>query len=160
MKSTLVLALLMLMPGPVSAEPRLQCWIRGRASNPAVVPLEVQSVSTTDDGFVRVESMGASLRSFGVLEARPAGNGASARRRLVYSIPISPRPAEHPYPTPPGITGAMITGVPVFNPGAFGSYQDQNLWHTDGIAALDNGTLTATGRDVPGRTPPPMSGAL
>lgn len=145
MRPSLVFALITLITRAVSADPRLQCWIRGPSSNAAIIPLEVQSVQKTDDGFVRVESMGASLRSFGVLEARPSGNGNAARRRLIYSIPISPTLAAHPYPTPPGITGAFITGVPVYNPAAFGSWQDQNLWHVDGMAALDNSTLTTTG---------------
>ncbi len=160
MRPSLLVTLLVMLSGPVSADPRLQCWIRGDSSNSAIVPLEVQSVQKTDDGFVRVESMGASLRSLGVLEARPVGNGDAARRRLVYSIPISPTPAAQSFPTPPGITGAFLTGVPVSNPGAFGSYQDQNLWHTDGMAALDNGTLTTTGRDAPGKNPPATSTAL
>ena len=119
MRPSLLVTLLMVMLGPVSADPRLQCWIRGGSSNAAIVPLEVQSVRTTDDGFVRVESMGASLRSFGVLEARPEGNGDNARRKLVYSIPISPRPAAQSFPTPPGITGAFITGVPVYKSWSF-----------------------------------------
>ena len=149
MRFSLLPLLLTVMSGAVSADPRLQCWIRSRSSNAAIVPLEVQSVRTTDDGFVRVESMGASLLSFGGLEARPAGNGNNARRKLIYSIPLSPRPAAQPYSTPTGITGAFITGVPVYQPGAFGSYRDQNLWHTDGLAALHNGTLTTASSALP-----------
>ena len=100
------------------------------------------------------------MRSFGMLEARPSGNGERARKRLIYSIPLSPKPAAQPFLTPPGITGAFITGVPVYHPGAFGSYKDQNLWHIDGLAALDNGTLTIAGRAAPGKNPPAMSSAL
>ena len=120
MRANLLVSLLMVMSGPVSADPRLQCWIRGSSSNAAIVPLEVQSVRTTDDGFVRVESMGASTPVVWRCSKRGRqAMGMRARRRLIYSIPLSPKPAAQPFPTPPGITGAFITGVPVYHSWSF-----------------------------------------
>jgi len=110
-------------------------WEMTTATNPAVraIAPDVHSVNA-DDRFVYVESAGLSLHSFGALEANqydpPLGP-----RTLTFRLPRVPRKAEKPVSAPPGIVGVFVTGVPIYNPIGTNSYQNQNLWHQDAVAA-------------------------
>jgi hypothetical protein len=119
---------------------------------------EVQNVRSEADA-VYVESIGLSLYSFGVLEARPY-DGGQKMGRFVYRIPRSPKPAPSPASVPPGVIGTFINGVPVYNPTSARSYRDQNLWHLDAVADLDDGTVTTAGRAAPGKEAVPVPKAL
>ena len=110
-------------------------WVMTASDNPATraIALDVHSVRT-DDNFTYVESAGLSFHSFGKLEANqydpPAGP-----RALKFRVPRSPKPAAAPMSTPLGIIGVFVTGVPIYNPIGTSSYQDQNIWHRDAVAA-------------------------
>jgi len=110
-------------------------WVMTTSTNPATssIALDVHSVRSDED-FTYVESAGLSFHSFGKLEANqydpPAGP-----RALKFRIPRSPKPAASPMSTPLGIVGVFVTGVPIYNPIGTNSYQDQNIWHRDAVAA-------------------------
>jgi hypothetical protein len=138
------------------ADPRLRCWIRSGGTSSAVGGFapEVQNVRSDDD-VVYVESIGLSLHSLGVLEARPY-DGGQKMGRFVYRIPRSPKPAASPVSVPAGVIGTFVNGVPIYNPTSVRSYRDQNLWHLDAVADLDDGTVTTTGRAAPGKEAVPV----
>ena len=56
---------------------------------------------------------------------------------------------------PLGIIGVFVTGVPIYNPIGTSSFQDQNIWHRDAVAAetkasaLLSALNTANGRHSP-----------
>ncbi len=109
----------------------------------AVLP-NVQRVRV-EGGFVVVESAGIALQSLGALEAgeREAPLGP---RHFVYRIPLSPKPAATPSPTPLGLTGAFLNGVPIFHPVSALSWRDQDLWHLDAVAAAERTSGTKAPR--------------
>jgi plastocyanin len=124
-------------------------WIRA-TSTLAVAP-DVHSVYS-DSRFVYVESAGLSLHSFGRLEANQY-DAPLGPRKLTFRIPRNPKPAAVPVNAPLGIIGVFVTGVPIYNPIGTASYQDQNIWHQDAVAASK---LTA----APGEWPQVIGYAL
>ena len=111
-------------------------WVMSNAANPAVLAIapDVHSVHS-DDRFIYVESAGLSLHSFGPLEANQY-DAPLGPRTFRFRIPLHPRPSTGRHmSTPLGIIGVFVTGVPIYNPIGTTSYQDQNLWHLDAVAA-------------------------
>ncbi len=139
-----------------AADPRTTSWIRGTAPLTEAlqkIALDVHDVRWNDDA-VTVESAGLSLRSFGILQAGPF-DAQQAVRHFTYRIPRDPKPALKPVPTPLGVVGAFVNGVPIYNSAAVLSYRNANLWHADIVSFLDDGTRTAQGwlRSGQERTP-------
>ena len=100
---------------------------------------EVHSVHS-DDAFVYVESAGLSLHSFGALETNQYET-PSGVRTLNFRIPRQPKPAEGVHAsTPLGVIGVFVTGVPIYNPIGTTSFNNQNIWHQDAVAASKAGT--------------------
>jgi hypothetical protein len=131
-------------------------WIRSRMTAAAVQSIapDVQDVRIADK-YVYIRSAGLSFQSFGPLQAAPLDQNTAARR---FEFRIPRNPAAAPSPTPTGVTGVFINGVPIYNPAGALSYQDQDIWHVDAVAFADDGTLTPTGHPAipphPIATPP------
>ncbi|HEY3841349.1 MAG TPA: YHYH protein [Bryobacteraceae bacterium] len=120
--------------------PILTAWLINPAAHTsqqgllAVLP-EVHAVRS-DRESVYVESAGLSLQSLAPITANDR-EPAVGPRKLVYRFPLHPAPAAGDGErTPTGIVGALLNGVPIYNPVSPASYQDQNLWHLDAVAAL------------------------
>lgn len=126
-------ALILLATGIAhGADPRVDRWIHSRLPPGAkAVGPDVHKV-TVDDQVVTVESAGLSMQSLGALEVRPydGGNGV---RRFTYRIPRHPKAAARPVPTPLGVIGTFLNGVPLYNLANVYSFNDQNLWHADAV---------------------------
>jgi hypothetical protein len=119
---------------PDAAEPVLHAWIRSRSSGPAaVIEPEVHQVTISEDA-VEVRSAGLSLVYLGPFQSPPLpGNRV---RQFVFRIPRHPVPANGRHEmVPPEMSGVFVNGVPVYNLFEADSYQGQNLWHFDPIAA-------------------------
>ncbi len=138
----------------IATAPIERIWIRA-ASQPAAlgnIAPEVHSVEVNPDN-VRVSSAGLSLQSFGILAQRPASVTYNSVELYEFNFPRAPRKYE-PVTSPDTgqpvtILGSFVNGVPIFSTQLAASYHDQNLWHLDSVAIADNGTLTATGRELP-----------
>ena len=144
-----------------AADPRTSSWILGNVGQGDAlrrVGLNVQAVHW-NDSTVTVESAGLSLQSFGVLQAGPF-DAQQGIRHFAYRIPRAPKPAATPVPVPPGVVGAFVNGVPIYNPAAALSYRNANLWHADIVSFLDDGTWTAQGWKRVGQEPPPTAPLL
>ena len=121
--------------------PILTAWLINPAAHTttqqgllAVLP-EVHAVRS-DSQSVYVESAGLSLQSLGPITANDR-EPAAGPRKLVYRFPLHPAAAGGDgQRTPPDIVGALLNGVPIYNPVSPASYQDQNLWHLDAVASL------------------------
>ena len=98
-----------------------------------IVLPDVHSVHV-DGRFVYAESAGLALESLGPLEANGKDPVAGVRH-FVFRFPLRAEKAEFPTPTPFGVVGAFIDGVPLYNPTSALSYRDQNLWHLDAVAS-------------------------
>jgi hypothetical protein len=128
------LALLWVLAWAAAAsEPVTDAWIRARPSTaPAAVRPEVQAVSVTEDA-VEVRSAGLSLIDLGPLASPPVpGNQV---RQFTFRIPRHPQPAAVHAGLAPGAAGVFVNGVPVYNLFEANSYNGQNLWHFDPVAA-------------------------
>jgi hypothetical protein len=99
----------------------------------SVLP-EVHGVRA-DDRYIYVESAALTLHSFGAVEA----NGIEAPlgiRHFMYRFPRYPRRAEGRLTQVPfGVIGAFVNGVPIYPAASAVSYQGQNIWHVDAVAA-------------------------
>ena len=129
-----VLAILLPLATPtLASDPLIDAWKvnPAAASTRAALP-DVHQVETAP-GEVVVHSAGFSLQSLGALAANHYDPPAGVRS-LRFRFPRQPQPATQRIPVPLGITGALINGVPIYNPVSTLSYADQNLWHRDAIA--------------------------
>jgi hypothetical protein len=106
-------------------------WVMA-TSKLSVAP-DVHSVYS-DSRFVYVESAGLSLHSFGRLEANEY-DAPLGPRALTFRIPREPKRAAAPMNAPLGVIGVFVTGVPIYNPIGTNSYNSQNIWHEDAVAA-------------------------
>ena len=111
-------------------------WVMA-TSKLSVAP-DVHSVYS-DSRFVYVESAGLSLHSFGRLEANEY-DAPLGPRALTFRIPREPKRAATPVNAPLGVIGVFVTGVPIYNPIGTNSYNSQNIWHEDAVAASRLGT--------------------
>jgi hypothetical protein len=139
--------------------PELRSWVM--SSSPAnPVSLDVHTVRS-DDRFVYVESAGLSLHSFGALQANQYAP-PSAPRIFAFRIPRHPVPAPSPLETPLGVVGVFVTGVPIYNPIGAVSFNNQNIWHQDAVAASSLGMspLVASLNNSPSRHSPIIGFAL
>lgn len=84
--------------------------------------------------YAVVESAGLSLQSLGPLEAN-GWEPPVTPRKFTFRIPLEPKPANRCSNAPLGVIGALVNGVPLYNPISGVSYRDQNLWHLDAVAA-------------------------
>ena len=145
------------------AGPELRSWVMTASANAAVrtIAPEVHSVHA-DDQFVYVTSAGLSLHSFGSLEANQF-EAPLGPRVLSFRIPRNPKSASGAHLSAPlGVIGVFATGVPIYNPIGAISYQDQNIWHQDAVAAAAARTsplLSALTKDA-GRHSPIIGFAL
>jgi hypothetical protein len=128
----------------VQAAPVERVWIRSRLNVRAIAP-DVQDVRIEKD-YVEIVSAGLSLQSFGPLQAAPLDPNGGVRR---FDFRIPRRPIPGPSPTPPGITGVFVNGVPIYNPAGALSYQDQDIWHVDAVAMAADSTRTGHRVDIP-----------
>ncbi len=112
----------------------LRSWLVNPSANAAIraVLPEVHRVESTAREVI-VHSAGLSLNSFGALEANHY-EVPSGVRSFVFRLPRHPQRARLRPPVPLGIVGALVTGVPLFNPVSPAAYRDQNLWHRDAVA--------------------------
>ena len=133
-------------------EPLVQMWAVNPSANQAIRAIlpEVHSVEVSEKEVV-VRSAGLTLHSLGAIEA----NGyevPTGVRSFAFRFPRQRRPATERVPIALGIIGALLTGVPIFNPASTASYQGQNLWHRDAVALdsrQDSPLVSATGRHSP-----------
>lgn len=137
-------------PNPIT-----RVWrVNPQASNAAlrsVLP-DVHSV-LTDGNSVHVQSAGLALQSLAPLDVN-AVDLSSGVRKFDFRFPLSPRPGTG-VPTPLGVLGAFVSGVPIYNVTSVMSWRDQNIWHQDAIAAAPSRSpllaalLDSTGRHSP-----------
>lgn len=139
--------LLCLVHTTVNAQDPLRtAWLTNANRQAAVARIqpEVHSV-TLHERTVEVRSAGISLYYLGPLQT-PADH-VERIRQLQFTLPRFPAPQQGAHQSVrPDVVGVFVNGVPIYNQFVAQSYQGQNLWHFDPIAASDDGTVVATGR--------------
>lgn len=114
----------------IAGDPVVSAWIVNRA--PQASRPDVHSVAVTDE-YVRVRSIGVSLRYLGPLQAAPAPE--EQLREFDFNIPRHPVPETGVHArVPVGVVGTFVNGVPIYNQFETVSYNGEDLWHYDPLA--------------------------
>jgi hypothetical protein len=127
---------ILVLSGALAAgqDPVVSSWMlnpSAKVSHQAILP-EVHSVEAGQHEVV-VRSAGLTLQPFGPIEANEYTAPAGVRK-LEFHIPRQPRAATDRIAIDQGQIGALVNGMPLYNPASPVSYRNQNLWHFDAVA--------------------------